>query len=237
MTAGVYGKLPAYPDFIHRKLPHLFVESWDEWLQQALRAAKAALGEDWELVYLKSPVWCFSIDQDVIGETGWGGILATSVDSVGRFYPFTIAMSLPRGAPASHAAQFLQSRLQHFERLALSAVGGETSVDDLMAEVVSFAEVLSPTAEAADMLVWRNKFGTEVGNLVVNELFPALSELRISRPAQAASYNRPSSRSTFWWHYGWPKRAPEALRFRGLPDPETFCAFLDGLWERHGWQR
>ena len=33
---GIYGKLPAFGDFVRRGLPSAFVRPWDEWLSNSI---------------------------------------------------------------------------------------------------------------------------------------------------------------------------------------------------------
>ncbi len=99
MTGGIYGKMPSAADFCRQRLPNTFVEPWDKWLQQSLAGARDKLGDAWARTYLSSPVWCFAIDPGVISEVGWTGVIATSVDSTGRYYPLTLAVSVEQLMP------------------------------------------------------------------------------------------------------------------------------------------
>jgi hypothetical protein len=44
---GLFGKLPAHGDFVHRNLPAGFVNRWDEWLQHFVAATREQIGEHW----------------------------------------------------------------------------------------------------------------------------------------------------------------------------------------------
>jgi type VI secretion system protein ImpM len=90
---GWYGKLPGMGDFAQRRLPGRFVSIWDRWLQHGfehLRGARA----DWAQSYLESHVWFFALGPSVIGPKPWMGLLVPSVDSVGRYFPLTVAIEL-----------------------------------------------------------------------------------------------------------------------------------------------
>ena len=93
---GVYGKLPTLGDFISRRLPGDFVHCWDEWIQNAMNISRKNLGESWLDIYLVSPVWRFILDSGVCGQNAWAGILIPSVDKVGRYFPLTLATSIPK---------------------------------------------------------------------------------------------------------------------------------------------
>lgn len=94
-TPGLYGKLPALGDFVQRRLPATLVDPWDAWLQAALAASQAALGEAWLERYLTCPLWHFVLSPGLAGPDLWTGVLMPSVDRVGRYFPLTIACALP----------------------------------------------------------------------------------------------------------------------------------------------
>ena len=88
---GWFGKLPGMGDFAYRRLPGSFYENWDGWLQEGLAGLRARHPGDWVGRYLGSPLWCFALGSDVAGAKAWVGVLMPSVDSVGRYFPFTLA--------------------------------------------------------------------------------------------------------------------------------------------------
>jgi type VI secretion system protein ImpM len=90
---GWYGKLPGMGDFAQRRLPNRFVLAWDRWLQNGFEYLRGA-HTDWEKSYLDGQVWFFKLGPSVIGPRPWIGLLVPSVDSVGRYFPMTIAIEL-----------------------------------------------------------------------------------------------------------------------------------------------
>ncbi|WP_018699499.1 type VI secretion system-associated protein TagF [Amorphus coralli] len=235
MTGGIYGKLPSAADFCRKRLPNTFVEPWDRWLQESLSAAKESLGEAWSKAYLSSPLWCFAVDPGVVSEVGWTGVLATSVDSTGRYYPLTLAVPVEQLLPCQTLAQHLQVPLRELEEGALALIEGHQTVD----EALGLIDRIGKGLDALDTLgdepsVFRNAYGGELGTLQTNPLFPPVNELRRSGYTGYAPAQRPSN-SSVWWHYGWPGRSPEAVKTRGLPAAAMFGSFLDGRWKHHGW--
>ncbi|HYM01799.1 MAG TPA: type VI secretion system-associated protein TagF, partial [Stellaceae bacterium] len=95
VSVGLCGKLPARADFVTRRLPPSAVETWHAWLAEALVAMRAALGEAWLDAYLHGPIWRFALPAGVIGPKATAGTLMPSVDSVGRYFPFSIMCPLP----------------------------------------------------------------------------------------------------------------------------------------------
>jgi type VI secretion system protein ImpM len=90
---GWYGKLPGMGDFAQRRLPSRFVSVWDKWLQNGFEHLKFAKS-DWAQSYLNGHIWFFALGPSVIGAKPWLGVLLPSVDSVGRYFPLTIAIEL-----------------------------------------------------------------------------------------------------------------------------------------------
>ena len=80
-------------DFAQRRMPELFREPWDRWLQNGLAKLRAR-HTDWTERYLKAPLWCFVLSEGVIDGRSWLGVLMPSVDGVGRYFPFTLTAEL-----------------------------------------------------------------------------------------------------------------------------------------------
>lgn len=99
---GWYGKLPGMGDFAQRRLPNRFVSAWDKWLQNGFECLRSA-DTDWAKSYLQGHVWFFMLGPSVIGPKPWIGLLIPSVDSVGRYFPITIAIELQDGADDGRA--------------------------------------------------------------------------------------------------------------------------------------
>jgi type VI secretion system protein ImpM len=91
---GWFGKLPGIGDFAHRRWPDAFRARWDGWLQSGLMSLRERHEADWVDRYLEGPLWFFLLGEHVAGEKAWIGVLMPSVDSVGRYFPFTIAAEL-----------------------------------------------------------------------------------------------------------------------------------------------
>jgi type VI secretion system protein ImpM len=92
---GWYGKLPASGDFVTRRLPASFIEPWDAWLNAMLTGSRERIGAGWRDAFLSAPAWRFVLAPGVIGAQGWAGLMVPSVDSVGRYFPLTVASGLP----------------------------------------------------------------------------------------------------------------------------------------------
>jgi len=78
----LFGKLPAHGDFIARGLSDAEAGALDDWLSASL--SDAATLDGFDDLYPEAPAWRFIAD---IGGAALCGVIAPSVDSVGRQFP------------------------------------------------------------------------------------------------------------------------------------------------------
>jgi type VI secretion system protein ImpM len=88
---GFHGKIPARGDFVQAGLPRAFTDPWDGWMQRMLAASRSILGEAWLPAWLEAAVWRFALTPGTCGPDTVIGLWMPSVDSVGRYYPLTLA--------------------------------------------------------------------------------------------------------------------------------------------------
>lgn len=117
---GWFGKLPGMGDFGQRRLPPRFRVIWDEWLQTGLQALRVER-EDWLVHYLHAPIWFFVLGEEIMSPSPWIGVLMPSVDSVGRYFPLTLAIELVRCDEAStgHPTSLMNQWWQRSAKAAL----------------------------------------------------------------------------------------------------------------------
>ena len=135
---GCFGKVPAHGDFVWQALPADFVTPWDNWIQGQLLALREHYGESWLDAYLCSSIWRFVIRDDAFGASSWAGIVAPSVDMVGRYFPFTIATSLPRYSSVVTAPAILNPWFEHLENCLLQALQDALPVDTVLSSARAF---------------------------------------------------------------------------------------------------
>ena len=75
LALGLYGKLPSHGDFLCRRMPDAFLETWDAWLQECVADSRATLGGRWLDLYLTSPVWRFAFAAGVCGPAAVLGLM------------------------------------------------------------------------------------------------------------------------------------------------------------------
>jgi type VI secretion system protein ImpM len=87
MGRFVYGKHPAFGDFVTAGLSDVAQERIEGWLNASLSIVKGAWGEGWEQGFDTSPPIAFWIGARVSGAAAVRGAMRPSRDKVGRRFP------------------------------------------------------------------------------------------------------------------------------------------------------
>ena len=231
---GLFGKIPLVGDFVTRRLPRSFLDPWDEWLQAALASSREELDEDWLSCYLTSPIWRFALSPDLAGPSPYTGIMMPSVDKAGRYFPLTLAVSLPNDANVFQIAGKAHEWYASAESIALSILGDEPpSIDILDSQVTELGLPFSPQHDAGE------EPGTETGDNksgnwyismrsvdALNDTLPVLLQ-----HLAGIHYDKYS----VWWTDGSEQIDPATLVCANLPSATGYAAMLGGKWQEHGW--
>lgn len=217
---GLYGKIPAHGDFIDRQLPVSFIRNWDEWLQVAIANSKERLGENWLDLYLTSPIWRFMLSAGTLNELSWAGILVPSVDSVGRYFPLTIAIPLPTTCGLTTFCLQNDSWFQAIEAAAL-----DTLQDGLNADQLSERLLQIPS----NQLNMRGSYNQ--GN---NAVQSGQLDLAIARHMDSLASSSSDSFSLWQSVYSEPTLHNLVLA-QSMPTADQFTALIDGQWPQWGW--
>jgi type VI secretion system protein ImpM len=226
---GYYGKVPTNGDFVQRRLPRSFVDPWDAWLQRAMAISREQLAEAWLDGYLTSPIWRFVLSSGLCGEAAAAGVLMPSVDSVGRYYPMTIAALMPGPCNPFAVAAGAAAWFATAEEAALACLEPGFTIDSFEGRLERLGALperaclpeaglrpLPPSSPGG--LGW--SFGTEALAPSCEELYPGmLDELVRARYA----------RYSLWWTTGSDQVAPTLRVYDGLPYEGDFAAFLCGV--------
>ena len=239
VDVGLYGKLPSHGDFLRRRASDAFVGEWDAWLQDCMTASRSAMGDRWLEVYLTSPVWRFSGAAGACGAAPVIGLMAPSVDRVGRYFPLTLVAELPSCVDPIAAIRTSGPFFDRAERLVVDTLESEyIDFEEFDERVAQLAEtlgtvtlqprvVLDPAAAAVletDGQPWQLPIGSS------DDLPIAFEQLLSSR--LRTSYTP----LMLWWTEGSSMVEPSCLIVRGLPEPDAFAALLDGLWQQNRWR-
>lgn len=103
-----FGKLPSQGDFVGRRMPHATLTCWDDWMRAGMESLRNEASTNWENRFVRSPLWFFMSPAVFMGLPAVG-VLAPSVDRVGRYYPISV-MALADQANADFASDAAVSR-------------------------------------------------------------------------------------------------------------------------------
>lgn len=232
ISIGYYGKIPSKGDFISNGLPREFRDPWDAWLQEALEASRAVLGEAWLPCYLQSPIWRFVLAPGICGEQAAAGILMPSVDRAGRHFPFAI-IALLSAALQDRLVRFALAADPWFhdlEERALETLDGSFDMKALDGALPGIQASLdlpasdgsvraNPPSGGRSFLL--NFAAAETGPLLSGDVAAFLCD-----ELMAAQLKEPHS---LWWTFGSDRVAPTLRIESGLPLPASFATFIGGI--------
>jgi type VI secretion system protein ImpM len=144
-ATGFYGKIPARGDFVHAGLPRSFTDPWDDWMQRMVSASRSVLGQAWLPAWLEAPVCRFVLSPGICGPHGAIGLWVPSVDSVGRYFPLTLA-AVARAADSRALMREAGGFLTAAEWLARDALENDLPPDEFAARLA--AATSAPPANA-----------------------------------------------------------------------------------------
>jgi type VI secretion system ImpM family protein len=239
MQVGFYGKLPSHGDFLRRRVSDRFVDAWDTWLRQCLAASRSALGARWLDVYLTSPAWRFVCAAGACGPVPVIGLLAPSVDQVGRYFPLTLVSELPDDVSLVTAAAASARFFDRAERLVIETLAAErVDFDRFDNGVAALEQELDAIASS-----WEPVLDGAASAVLTDSAQPWQLPLRASSDLASAFEQLLSQQlevkyrpMVLWWTDGSAVVEPSCLLHRGLPGVELYPALLEGSWTEHRWR-
>ena len=216
---GFYGKLPTYGDFIQKRLPYDFTNTWHQWVQTGMLACRERDPEGWKAYYLNSPSWCFVLAGGLCGEQAVAGVTIPSVDRVGRYFNFSLVSVLPA---RTDPAVFVATRQRWYagiEDLAHCALNQEMDQDTIDRSINEHSAELgwepgaAPSIQDGDGHV--HVFSNNSSG--VGELLPALLHHRITQDHPGYG---------MWWHRGSPQTAAQLLVCDKMPVGDTYLSMI-----------
>lgn len=218
LQTGCYGKLPAHGDFISRQLPEGFIQPWDQWLQQSISASRELLGEQWLDTYLTSPIWHFALSPGLLDEHAWLGLMSPSVDSVGRYFSFCMALQLPEISSAIASFYHNTEWFLGLENLAIRALEERLDADSIEASLMRMQ------ATAVACLPGSSSSYVALQNSASGD---ALLSAGVMLEYLAAEKHAPFS---FWRTSGSRLVTPCISLNPGLPNAELFTSMMNSGW-------
>jgi len=221
MQTGYFGKLPFRGDFIQKNVSPSFLKLWEPWLQRVTAYSQNELHDQWLRHYLISPMWRYMVT--LPNDEVYAGIVFPSVDSAGRYFPFTIVMPLAD----KHTAIQLMLRNQQWynqsERLALRALDESISFEQFDQVIERLDSVFKPPL----------KYPSPGFHLPLNAsqsldgaLGKLLNYLYIFNDRQIS----------LWWYEDNNLNEGHFFSCLGLPDERVYTAMLTRQWDSSGMQ-
>ena len=218
---GLYGKLPAHGDFLHRNLPTRTINNLDAWLQSWVGGARERLGEHWLEHYLTAPVWRFALSAGALDHNAWAGVALPSVDRVGRYFPLALLAPLAEGASPAAFAAGGGKWYERVEQAALRALEGSITVEQMLESAGAPPPAPPPAPRRA---------AAEPGVVLHS---PGPAALAVPALLEAFVLNSFPSYS-IWATAGSDCVERCAVIVQGMPSSRNACALLDGRFAEWG---
>jgi type VI secretion system protein ImpM len=213
---GFFGKLPCKGDFVTRRLSRDFREGWQLWLNAVLSRSREILGDNWQEIYLTSPVWRFALARGVFGPCAAVGVMLPSADRVGRCYPFAAVAMIEGLATLESLVSADAGWFDAVEAHVFDALEDDADLDRFDA---GLSDLGQPCLGMADRGQYRKlPCRGPIADLTMTDLAPVPERARCC-----------------FWGQGSERAAPSFLAAGDLPEGELFTAMLDGDWSGHGW--
>ncbi len=215
LAPGFFGKLPCRGDFVARRIPPGFQQTWETWLASLVVSGREVFAAEWPDAWLTAPLWHFSIGAGLAPPHGAIGLVVASVDRVGRYFPFSIIATAEPGA-GDVAATLEWSRAA--EALILGALDDNADPDALDAALTD----LGPPRLSAGAALRSGQW-----HLALEDDWPT------PWPDPLADRSRlpPAPEQSAWWCRGSERMPPLHFRCAGLPGPHTTAAMLTGAFD------
>ena len=227
---GLYGKLPAYGDFIFRNLNSTFITPWDEWLQHFISGSQEQIGENWLNIYLTSPIWRFVLSPGVIDNNMWAGLMMPSVDRVGRYFPISIARPFASNINPVDYILNQQDWFNALESHCLNALDGQIDADELIAVIAEVGVLPQPSYQPTYHL-------GEAGPMLFGLPAEDAEQVHIVLPYMlSASLATGLSSFSLWQTAGSELVSPVLFSCQGLPPIGGIASMLDGQWHQRNWK-
>lgn len=233
MTASAcwFGKLPSIGDFVGRRMPHDLTGDWDYWLRSGLDQLRTDAPDAWSQRFVHSPIWFFLTPARVTAVPACG-VIAPSVDRVGRFYPLTV-MALADGPHAALADKPTLCRyLAGAHAAVVDARRQPLSPDELDARLAALpSPFAAPSAAASSQPV-----SPLIANILaeLNAVSGTLSENSDTAPAVSLPDLDPQevlgkgSETSLWWVSPTARWSFQELAHGGLLHRPLFLRLFQG---------
>nr|WP_246746013.1 type VI secretion system-associated protein TagF [Ciceribacter sp. L1K22] len=233
-TVGFFGKVPAARDFVFHGLPVRLTEAWAGIVSSWLSERRTHGGPDWARDMLRSPVWRFLLPEGIPGGGfgGAAGLVATSVDSAGRIFPFCVMLATDGAGIPSQPDAAVDHIMDGIESRMLGFMETQSHRDSFLAELHTALRHFPrhhPPAPSSYL-----RAGEAAAIFLGTE--PAW---RMTVPMESffvTATGDETRQECHWWHDGLGESiGPQHLVSRGLPVGAAAAPLFSSNW-KEGWQ-
>lgn len=223
LTVGIYGKLPSQPDFVSDNIaPQISNELYD-WAQTVMYHTRDRWDEvTWLSAYLVSPLWRMFIPKTEQREKSWIGVMAPSVDAVGRYFPLFLVFEIePEHVYFDWLFKEADSLLEVMEEVAITALRERAT----LAQVRELLLAKTDALELSDTLKQPASFAYNHNLSISDQFLPECFEAQLDKRLQELH-------GSIWWSsmdLGSLKKP--LFKVLEMPDPEEYQFLLTGVME------
>lgn len=155
MAAVVFGKHPAFGDFLSHGLSTEACTILEQWLDDVLPTLKTGFGADWDVAWASAAPLKFWLTADLLGKPV-AGLFLPSMDRVGRKYPFILGyvdIAPPAIIGPDHDERVFSPLWHHLQSLALTPETAQ-GVGSIVAGLTPPDLPSKPEAPKADFNLW-----------------------------------------------------------------------------------
>lgn len=222
-TPGWFGKLSMLGDFASRRLSSEWIRPCDEWLSASIRTSQERLGERWLSTYLAAPVWRFAWAPGVVDEHWWFGILMSSCDNVGRYFPLVVTQRRQQPPIDRFALDHLEWWWGHLARASL-----ETLADGARLDAFEQALLDAPPWPTATGPAWSRPLFADPHERYA--LVDGAGLINLAQDLAAEGLRKHLLGKSFWWPLRSERGGGSCTLAAGLPSVTAFADLLAGDW-------
>lgn len=211
---GIFGKHPAFGDFIGAGMSKPMQVALEEWMGAVLPRVRDNLGDVWQPFYDIALPLRFWLGEGVVPSAIGGpvaGVMVFSHDKVGRRFPLIALIEGSQFPPPTVVPE--QRWYEALQALVLEHDTPETAAE--LTEMFSLPDGFLPTPfEGGDAGFWAVHTAGAVDEMMAN--------------VAATDHRRASARRSYWWSAGDASRTATFHATEGWPDASVFQWLLAG---------
>ncbi len=204
IALGVYGKHPAFGDFLSAGLPDAAQAAVEGWLNTVLPEMKAHLAEGWEAIYDAAPTLRFWIGGDIAGSGSLAGVMLASRDKVGRRFPLVVG-----AAQSNLAPPVLDPDQAVYDRIQDQVAALDPVTDAGAAGMIATLHLDLEPGAPEEPSFWAVRPGAEISDLWAD--------------VSVADHLRAAAGRSYWWAVGNAEGQSAVYACAGLPPAQALC--------------